>query len=565
MLRKLIVRRLAVIEDVQVEFADGLNVLSGETGAGKSILVTAIGLALGWRATSDLIRTGCDDAEVVAEFEAAGEEARSVLAELGIEAGEKFQVRRIIQAAGRNRVLVAGKETTLATLRRFGETMLNLYGQHEAQGLMRPESHLLYLDEYAGLAADRQGVANLVASLKEVVAALARLEKQEAEREARLGYLRFVSDEITAANVQPGEDEELENRIKVLANAESLIHTGRLICDVLYDRDEGSVAEEAGELLREVAGKVDLDSRLADLRQGLEELVALAEDLAARGRDYGESLEFDPAQLAELEDRLHLLRDLKKKYGGTLAEVLAAKENAEREIADLDKLTTDIQALATERQKVREQLTAAATGLSRARAKAAKKMEREVVAELGDLDMPGTRFVVSIEPLVAGGVELGELRVDDTGADQVEFLISPNVGELPRPLVRIASGGELSRIMLAIKRVLSRHFPVPTLIFDEIDAGVGGAQAERLGRKLCEVAGEHQVLCITHLPQIAAQADHHFLVLKTTEKGRTRTYVKPLSPEERVEEVARMLGGETITAEARANAEALLTGSQARQ
>jgi DNA repair protein RecN (Recombination protein N) len=560
MLRELLVRRLAVIEDIQVRFGAGLNILTGETGAGKSILVTAIGLALGWRAAGDLIRTGCDDAEIEARFDNPGGEVKSILQELGVESAPAIHVRRQIQTAGRNRVEINGQGVALAGLRRLCEALLNLYGQHEAQGLMRPESHLLYLDEYADLRPARERVGELVAALKSLDARLADLHRREAERESRLGYLRYVMDEITAANVAPGEDEELAARVKVLANAEALLRIAHEVGDVLYDRETGAVNEQVGMLCRDVEAKRDVDERLAPIADGLREIVTMVEDVATRARDYADGLEFDPRRLAEAEERLQVLRDLKKKYGGTLEAVLAARESAVQESAALEKLTTDLVHLANERRAAAAKLVRAAKELSAARQAASDKMAREVERELKDLDMAGTRFQAPVEPLASGGIELDGLRLDDTGADQVEFLISPNVGELPRPLARIASGGELSRLMLAIKRVLARHFPVPTLIFDEIDAGVGGAQAERLGRKLREVAGEHQVLCITHLPQIAAMADAHYLVVKSVQKGRTKTAVELLDETGRVEEMARMLGGETITPAARDAARELMAG-----
>jgi DNA repair protein RecN (Recombination protein N) len=558
MLRELQVRRLAVIDDLRVEFGPGLNVLSGETGAGKSILVTAIGLALGWRAAADMIRTGCDDAEVVAVFDNPGGETAAALRELEIAPAAEIRVERFIQSAGRNRVAINGAAAPLAGLRRVGETLLNLYGQHEAQGLMRPESHLHVLDEYAGLGADRERVGELARALKAADARLAELRRKEAERDARLGYLRYLMQEIDAAAFADGEDEQLAIRVKALANAEHLLQLAHRLSDELYDRETGSLAEIAGELRREVEARLDVDPRLAPIAAGLQEMAALADDLASRGRDYAEELEFDPARLAQLEDRLQALRELKKKYGGSLAEVRRTRAAAETEAAALEQLAGDIQGAGAERLRLVAALGQAAAKLTEARRAASGKMAREVERELADLDMAGTKFVAPVEPLAAGGVEIDGRRIDETGADQIEFLISANVGELPRALARIASGGELSRLMLAIKRVLSRHFPVPTLIFDEIDAGVGGAQAERLGRKLQETGRDHQVLCITHLPQIAALADAHYLVAKTIRKGRTVAAATPLDEPERVEELARMLGGETVTAAAREAARALL-------
>ena len=540
MLHELRVRRLAVIEDMTVAFGPGLNVLTGETGAGKSILVTAIGLALGWRATADMIRTGCRDAEVEASFDS----------------DHPTRVRRVIQAAGRNRMEIAGAAVTLAALQNLGESLINLYGQHEAQGLMRPETHLDLLDAYAGLTETRRDLSALFVKWKELDARLAELRRKEAEREAREGYLRFVVEEIEGARVRPGEDEQLAARRKVLANAEALVHLAREIGETLYEQ-EGSVAERAGVLLRQVENRIELDERLKIVAQHLRELVAVAEEANRWRRDYAEALEHDPAALGEIDERLSLLRDLKKMYGGSLEAVLTAARDAAVELATLEILSCEIADAENAREVTRIDLLAAARKLTAARKKAATKMEKEVERELGDLDMAGTRFVAPVEPLEEGGVMLDDTRLDAGGADGVEFLLSPNVGEHPRPLVRIASGGELSRVMLAIKRVLSRHFPVPTLIFDEVDSGVGGAQAERLGRKLQEVASEHQVLCITHLPQIAALADRHYVVRKAVSGGRTHTSVDLLDEAGRIEELARMLGGEQITDAARAAARAL--------
>lgn len=547
MLRELTVRRLAVIEDLHVVFGAGLNVLTGETGAGKSILVTAIGLALGWRATGEMIRTGCKSAEVDALFTGDGDKAQ-----------ERLAVSRVIQEAGRNRVQINDRTVNVADLRELGEKLLNLYGQHEAQGLMRPEMHRDLLDAYAGLRGQRGEVAARHESVRDLRHRRADLERKEKDRDARSSYLRFVIAEIGAADPREGEDEELAAQRKVLLNAEALIRLAQEVSEILYDQDEGAVAETVGELLRRVEDKADLDERLAPIVAGLTELAAVAGDVAAQSRDYGESLEHDPTLLTKIEERYDALYELKNKYGGSLAAVRQTYADAERELVALEQLGDELTGITQQLRQAESGLAAAADKLSRARAKAAKKMEREVESELGELDMQGTRFVTPVEPLTAGGIELNGKRIDETGADQIEFLISPNVGELPRSLARIASGGELSRIMLAIKRVLSRHFPVPTLIFDEIDAGVGGAQAERLGRKLQEVAREHQVLCITHLPQIAALADRHYLVSKRVEKGRTRTEVSLLSAQKRIEELARMLGGETVSAAARAAAEELL-------
>jgi len=560
MLRELYVRRLAVIEDLHVSFGPGLNVLTGETGAGKSILVTAIGLALGWRATADLIRTGCADAEVDAHFELNGEQIPAVMTELSITPAPEVLVRRVIQETGRNRVFINETPVTLAGLRSLGESLLNLYGQHEAQGLMRPEMHLELLDAYAGATGERRRLADLVAEYKRLDARTKELTKKEAEREARAGYLRFVISEIAAANIKEGEDEEVAQRLKVLNNAEALSLLAYEVTQLLNDQ-EGSVAELAGTLRRKVGDKINLDERLAPLERALGELLDVTEDAATQARDYAGNLERDPSLRDRLEERLEALTDLKKKHGGTLTAVLRTKVDAEQELAALEQLSGEIEKTRRELEKAAAALLETANRLTSIRKKAAKKMEKEVEKELGDLDMPGTRFQAPVNRLSVGGIELGELHIDETGADQVEFLISPNVGEEPRSLIRIASGGELSRIMLAIKRVLSRHFPVPTLIFDEIDAGVGGAQAQRLGRKLREVAQEHQVLCITHLPQIAALADRHYVVTKQVQSGRTYTEVTLLDKKGQVEELARMLGGEQITDAARAAARDLLKNS----
>ena len=541
MLRYLGIQNLAVIESAEVEFQAGLNVLTGETGAGKSILVEAVGLLMGDRASADLVRTGTGQAVVQAVFETAG--------------GGELIVRREVSAQGRSRAFVDGALVTAAALKDTTTPLVELHGQHEHQTLLDPDSHLDVLDAYAGLLGPRADVATAYAVWRRLRDDLARLQMDEREKAARLDLLRFQAAELDRAALDPGEDERLAAVRRVLANADRLQQTAGEAYAALYEGD-GAALAQLGRVWRKVAELADVDPRFqpyVDARDGLK---GQLEDLAFVLRDFGESIDASPQKLQEVEDRLALLERLKRKYGGTLEAVLAARDEVAREIDAFEHADERAASLAGECHAAARRYAAAAADLSVRRRQAAGEFARTLVRSLGELAMDQTRFEMRFAEASDGAAD--EASWSERGVDRAECYLSPNPGEDLRPLARIASGGELSRIMLAIKSLAAADQPGKALIFDEVDAGIGGSVAHVVGRKLGGLGRAAQVLCITHLPQVAAHATAHFRIVKDVRQGRTVTSVVALDPHARVEELARMLGGARITDHARAGARELL-------
>jgi DNA repair protein RecN (Recombination protein N) len=550
MLKEISIRNLAIIDQLRVEFGPGLNALTGETGAGKSIVVDALNLALGERASADLIRTGSGEAVVEASFELNSRGSAAVLSILsgqGIEArqGEDLIVRRIISSAGKNRIYINGSLANLATLAALGTHLADIHGQHEHQSLLSVEKQSDMLDSFGGLAALRESVREQYERLRELRGRLAALEAGEREKAQREDLLRYQKNEIEAARLREGEDDELAREQKVLANAEKLAGLAGAADEALYS-SEGSVLAGLKRAVSALKDITAIDAKLAPVLELLESARAQIDEAAREVSSYAGDVEYDPGRIEEIGDRLDLIQKLKKKYGNTVAEIVAFGEKAAAELAAVERSGEDMERLKKETGALKKELTASAQGLTRRRRAAAAELEERVEAELGQLGMKKTKFVVRItqEP---GDDTLDGLRVGTRGADRVEFLISPNPGEEPRPMAKIASGGELSRVMLALKTILAEGDSVPTLVFDEVDAGIGGAVAEEVGRKLRKIAGRRQVFCITHLAQIASMAANHYGVAKNVRKDRTSTEVRLLGPRERVDEIARMLGGRTVT------------------
>jgi DNA repair protein RecN (Recombination protein N) len=558
MLAEISVKNLAVVEDVTVRFEMGFNALTGETGAGKSIIVDAIGLATGRRANSEMIRTGCDSAQVQALFDLSEKPAVAQhLRSQDIETENELIVRRVISKSGGNRVYLNGVLTPLATLRDTGALLANIYGQHESQGLLREELHLELLDDFGGLSELRSTVSEKLTRCKKLSARFEDLTRRESDRTAREDFLKFQIDEIEKADIRDGELRELEARRLRLSGANQLSEAAHAIRTECYEA-EGSIAERAENLKRAI-GKVErFDPEFARVVESLEQIAIGATEAGNFARDYLGGLDHDPNALETIEDRLHVIRSLAKKYGGDERAVLSACEKARAELDELESLSELLKNADREYAEAGRDLLKTAKKLEKARVVAGEKMSKNIQRQLADLDMKGAHFVPAIQPLDGAGIRVDEVSIDSTGCNRVTFLLSANPGEEPRPLSRIASGGELSRILLAIKNALTTQTFVPTLIFDEVDAGIGGRQAETVGEKLSSVAKAHQVLCITHLPQIAAKADHHLVVTKSIRKGRTRADVARLGKSERVEETARMLSGKSITEEARAAARKIL-------
>ncbi|MDA8424420.1 MAG: DNA repair protein RecN [Nitrospiraceae bacterium] len=550
MLKELNIKNFAIIDQLRVEFAPGLNVFTGETGAGKSIVVDALNLALGERASADLIRTGCQEAVVEAAFELNGrgtKEIMTLLSDQGIEAisGEDLIVRRVLSASGKNKVYINGSLANLTTLSALGANLADIHGQHEHQSLLALDRQMDMLDSFGGLESIREAVSQSYHRLLDIRKELAALETGERDRAQREDMLRFQKNEIEAAMLKPGEDAELANEQKVLANSEKLAGLAAMVDETLYAADASVLSnlKKAVNSLREIA---EIDNRLSGPAQLCESGRAQIEEAAREVSSYRESVEFDPKRLEELGDRLDLIQKLKKKYGGTIGEIIQFGAEATADLERMERSTEEIERLKSEIQAIKFGLTDKAEELTKKRGAAARDLEKKVEAELGHLGMKKTVFSVKItqEP---GGDTLDGHKLGPRGADRVEFLISPNPGEEPKPLAKTASGGELSRIMLALKTILIEGDEIPTLVFDEVDAGIGGAVAEEVGKKLKRIAAKHQVFCITHLPQIASMATSHYGVAKSIKKDRTSTEVRLLDAQERVDEIARMLGGKTIT------------------
>lgn len=566
MLVQLSVSNFAIIKRLDLALRSGLNILSGETGAGKSIVINAINLVLGGRASSDLIRTGSQEARVEALFSFPEKTGLSaVLEELGIPFDGELLIQRTIFKEGRNRIHINGVMATLQMLSGLGAGLISISGQHEHQSLLRPERHLSLLDEFAGLSQEREALAGsvkLVQSLREDIRVLAKeIEEAEVRRELE----QFQIQEIERACLRPGEDGDLESERRRLQHAGQLLEISSEGYEALYE-GEGSALSLVSQWARRMEKAAEVDPRLGPIRTALADIGARIEDAGLSLRDFRNDIDLDPLRLEQVEERLELLKGLKRKYGGTVEEVLALKDGlASRMEASADQKAR-LQELEAGLAEAAGALLAMAAALSRKRKQAAGAMEKAVEMELEQLHMAETRFQVRLQtPDLDGAAPVAErialIRPD--GMDRTEFMISPNVGEALRPLSKIASGGELSRVMLALKTILSRTASVETVIFDEVDAGIGGATAEVVGEKLLRLGGHQQVICITHLPQIASQGSAHFLVRKEVEDGRTQTAVLELGPEERVEEIARLLGGREITLRALAHAREMLARSPA--
>ncbi|HDR15498.1 MAG TPA: DNA repair protein RecN [Desulfobacteraceae bacterium] len=539
MLDELHISDFAIITDLKLSLKPGLNTLTGETGAGKSIIINAMNLLLGGRASSDLIRTGCKEARVGALFSISEQGAvAAVLEEMGCTGDGELLIQRTINREGRNKVFINGSIATLSMLSKIGGMLINISGQHENQVLLRPDNHLFLLDEFGRLSDRREMVKEMYESAAAVEAEMNELKTLIKEGEVGRDLAMFQIREIDAANLQPDEDEQLAEERRRLQHAEELLAALAEAYDLLYESD-GSVVSRLSQSSRKVARASEIDGRLTRLHESLEEFQAGIEDIAFALRDARRKVENDPGRLAEVEERIAVLNEMKRKYGGSIASVLSSREQTAARLFDAEELQRRLKAAQERLETLAESMRKEAAALSTARRESAARLEALVERELAQLHMENTRFRVSVQVH-------GE-RIGPDGMERVEFFISTNVGEEMKPLAKIASGGELSRLMLSLKKILAGTASVETLIFDEVDSGISGATAEVVGEKLRGLAAYHQILCITHLPQIASQAETHFLVKKAVAGGRTRTAITELDRNERVTEIARMLAGREIT------------------
>lgn len=585
MLIELYIRNFAIIDEIRVRFESGLSVITGETGAGKSILVDALGAALGQRVGGEVVRSGADLAVAEAVFQLDRDAVEThgplaaPLAEHGIEMDEGLLIlsREINRAAGRTVARVNSRVVPLSLLQQLGQLLVDIHGQSEHLSLLRVREHLDYLDRFGGLMDLRQELAQGVRELRAIRAEIDQMSRDEREAAREIDLLRYQIEEISAVDPQEGEEEQLAAERARLRNAERLRELAVSVHSLVGGGEEQPGAcdllARAEKLFADLAR---LDPSLEGDRVALESARYAVEDVAQRARAYAESIEDDPARLNELEERLQALTSLKRKYGRTVAEVLRYREEAEARLERLTNRAFYVDELREREEALLERLGMLASMLSGRRRAAAVVLADEVRRELESLNMKGTRFEVyfgiASDPsgLPMHAEEMGAVdgsvpdraAFDSTGVDRVEFLVSPNPGEDPKPLARIASGGETARLMLALKTILCKADAIPTLVFDEIDVGVGARSGARVGERLWALTEAHQVLCITHLPQIACMADHHISVSKVVDGGRTRTAVSPLEGRRREEELAAMLAGSVDSASGLAGAKELLARAE---
>lgn len=581
MLAELTISNFAIIERLSLALGPGFNVFTGETGAGKSILIDAISALVGERMGADVVRAGAERAIIEGIFDISAELAQAhgandggdgslvgLLAEIGAEIEDnQLILSREVTASGRSVARINGRVAPVSTLQRIAGGLVDIHGQGAHLTLLRPERHIFYLDRYAGLDAEREQVTALYGEWRATRRELERLRADEREIERRIELLRYQVDEIAAAKLVPGELDDLERERRMLANAERLGELTAAVHAALHGDEEG---ESAGALdllataQRALADLLRLDDTLASQQDALEQALFTLEDVSAATRDYQDQVAADPARQAEVEERLDLISKLRRKYGATIEEILAFAEQAARELDGLTNREERAAQLQEQEERLRERIGAAAGQLSQRRRAAGKALATAMERQLDELNMRKARFQTQITQRPdANGAPVressGEARYafTATGVDQVEFLIAPNPGEPFKALARTASGGETSRLMLALKTILSHADAVPILIFDEIDAGISGRAGQVVGEKLWGLGRSHQVLCITHLPQIAALGDRHFQVAKGLRGDRTTTEVTALDGAAQVDELAQMLGG-SATAASRANARDLL-------
>ncbi len=561
MLRELRIKNFAVIDEVALDLGPGLNVLTGETGAGKTIVLNALGLISGGRVSSDIIRQGEDEASVEALFGALPEALRYKLQEGGYGNEDELVIKRIVGRSGKNRIYLNGSLCPLGFLSEVGGYLIHIYGQHEHQALLKPETHLKLLDSYGGLEEKSEEMKERHRSLSLAWDFLRRARELLERRKKEEELLRAQAQEISQAKLQGGEEEELKVKKNILIHAEKLYQGCKEGEDLLYEGEDALVGRLGRYVLR-LRELANIDEGLNDAVELLNSSQAQLQEATTVLRRYTGKVQFEPGALEQLEDRLAEINRLKRKYNGTVEDILKIEEKVEEELKALDRGEEEIPALDRAFEEARRSARQIAETLSVERKRIAKRFKKEMEKEVEGLGMPGTIFEVRFLSEEEGGYELpflvGGKRVTEQGMDQVEFYFSPNPGEAVKPLAKIASGGELSRLMLAVKSLVLTQGDIPTLLFDEVDAGIGGRVAEIVGKKLKKVAASHQVLCVTHLPQIAALADSHYVVQKEVVKGRTFTEVKKLNDKERVEEVARMLGGVKITEKTKRHAEEMV-------
>lgn len=536
MLTSLKIENVAIIESAAIEFGCGLNVLTGETGAGKSIVIDSINAILGERTSRDIIRTGAQNAKVYAVFEDVNAKVRNFLDENGIDCEDGVLIiNRTLSREGKNVCRLNGAPVTVSMLREIGSELIDIHGQHDNQALLSPEKHCGFVDSFAGNAEIIADYREKYGRLCEVRSMLKKLTTDESSKSQRIDFLTYQIDELEKAEITPGERDELKARKTLINNSQKVIESLNVAYEAL--KADGAGIDMITDAESEISDASAYMEALGEASEKITDIRYELEDIAETVRDAMSEVDFDQSELEEIDERLDLLYRLSKKYGNTEEEMLEYLEKAKTELDNIAFSEEKVKELQKQEKEALAEAEAAAKKLTESRKTAGEKLSEAICSELEFLDMPNVRFVVKCD----------DIGLTENGKDEIEFLISANVGEEPKPLAKIASGGELSRIMLAIKNVLAEADGVDTMIFDEIDTGVSGRAAQKIAMKLRSASKGRQVICVTHLAQIAAQGDVHLYISKSVSDGKTYTNIKSLIEEDRVAEIARIMGGMEIT------------------
>lgn len=555
MLKELHIKNVAVIDEIRIEFESGFNVLTGETGAGKSILIDSINMALGGRCSRDIIRSGCDFALVDLCFETSNPHLSELLLDLGIDMEDGIvTISRKLNTDGKSVFRLNGGIVPSATVREVSALLIDIHGQNDNQSLLSQKNHLRLLDEYGALSEEVKKYAAEYGKMKQLLSEIDALSLDEDEKARRFDMLKFQAEEIKMSNLQPTEDEQLIEERDRLCNMESIISGASTAYEALYGSDSGAAFDLLKTAERALLDICRFDSKLSDACSRLSGVIAEVDDISGEVNSCLLKTNFSTAELDRIEERLDLINSLKRKYGNTIEEIIEFGTNAALEAEKIEKSDEQLDALKKELSAQSAKVAALAEALSKMRQDAALDLEEKISAELSALDMPKVRFSISVSENSSNG----EVHYSETGKDIAEFLISTNPGEALKPMAKIASGGELSRIMLAVKSVLSASDDADTMIFDEIDTGVSGRAAQKIAEKISRLAINKQIFSITHLAQIAGMADHHYLIEKDIDGEHARTSVRLLDTEARIDELSRIIGGVEVTETTKKSAEEML-------
>jgi DNA repair protein RecN (Recombination protein N) len=564
MLRELSIKNFAIIDDMQISFSHGLTILSGETGAGKTIIIQAVNLLLGTRASTKLIRTGAEYAELEALFELSQDHNQNIINRIrqhGYDISDGLVIRRIISRTNRHKTYINGSLATINVLNAVTQNLASISGQHAHQGLLKEDQHLLILDTYGALLSLRKKVSDAYSKILPLISRLKQFRKKQTRQTEHIALLEFQKNEIISAAIAPDEDLQLEQEQTRLKNAGALYKAAYNGIEQLYN-SEGAVTEQLVRVQKDLEAASEIDSELDPVARETEQAVIKIEDISEQLRTYAGNIRIDEQRLLAVEERLYELGKLKHKYGGTLEAVNSRLQAINRELSDVQNLSEKTESAQAELGAQHETLVRLSNDLSAKRVETADRFSKKVEKELETLKMSKTRFKIALQPIQNENTDPHLITegkpINETGIDTAQFQIAPNVGEDLKPLANTASGGELSRVVLALKAILARTEELGTVVFDEVDAGIGGSVAELVGKKISNLSQRHQIICITHLPQIAKFGDHHFRISKHVSHGRTRTIITHINQTGRIKEIARMLGGENITRAALDHAKELM-------